>query len=81
MTTAERLRPAGNALPLALTMGDPAGIGGEISLQAWRRRGEGVPPFVVLDDPERLARLAAMTTGNIEKVKCRRCGVIITRQA
>ncbi len=58
MTTAAA---AGNALPIALTMGDPAGIGGEISLQAWRRRGEGVPPFVVLDDPERLARLAAMT--------------------
>ena len=58
MTTAAA---AGNALPLALTMGDPAGIGGEITLQSWRRRGEGVPPFVVLDDPERLARLAAMT--------------------
>ena len=57
MTTAA----AGNALPLALTMGEPAGIGGEISIQAWRRRGEGVAPFVVLDDPERLARLAAAT--------------------
>ena len=33
------------ALPLALTMGEPAGIGGEIALQAWLRRGAGVPPF------------------------------------
>jgi 4-hydroxythreonine-4-phosphate dehydrogenase len=47
------------ALPLALTMGEPAGIGGEIALQAWLRRGEGVPAFYVIDDPDRLAELAA----------------------
>ncbi len=46
-------------LPLALTMGEPAGIGGEIALKAWLRRGEGVPPFYVIDDPARLAALAA----------------------
>src|SRR3984885_1458880 len=46
------------ALPLALTMGEPAGIGGEIALKAWLRRGEGVPPFYLIDDPDRLARLA-----------------------
>ena len=46
-------------LPLALTMGEPAGIGGEIALQAWRRRGEGVPGFYLIDDPDRLAGLAA----------------------
>jgi 4-hydroxythreonine-4-phosphate dehydrogenase len=45
-------------LPLALTMGEPAGIGGEIALKAWLRRGEGVPPFYVIDDPGRLAALA-----------------------
>jgi 4-hydroxythreonine-4-phosphate dehydrogenase len=45
-------------LPLALTMGEPAGIGGEIALQAWLRRSEGVPPFYLIDDPERLDRLA-----------------------
>jgi 4-hydroxythreonine-4-phosphate dehydrogenase len=45
-------------IPLALTMGEPAGIGGEIALAAWRRRAEGVPPFFLLDDPERLAALA-----------------------
>jgi 4-hydroxythreonine-4-phosphate dehydrogenase len=45
-------------LPLALTMGAPAGIGGEIALKAWLRRGEGVPPFYVIDDPSRLAALA-----------------------
>ena len=46
------------ALPLALTMGEPAGIGGEIALRAWLRRGEGVPAFYVIDDPARLAALA-----------------------
>ncbi len=39
--------------PLALTMGDPAGIGGELSLRAWLARGDG-PCFFVLDDPDRL---------------------------
>ena len=45
-------------LPLALTMGEPAGIGGEIALKAWLRRDEGVPPFFLIDDPGRLAALA-----------------------
>ncbi len=44
---------------LALTMGEPAGIGGEISLMSWSKRADGVPPFFVLDDPERLKALAA----------------------
>ncbi|UKJ75314.1 4-hydroxythreonine-4-phosphate dehydrogenase PdxA [Azospirillum brasilense] len=46
--------------PLALTMGEPAGIGGEIALKAWAARADGaVPPFVLLDDPARLEALAA----------------------
>src|SRR5581483_3714101 len=45
-------------LPLAVTMGEPAGLGGEIAVQAWLRRSEGVPPFYLIDDPERLSRLA-----------------------
>ena len=40
-------------------MGEPAGIGGEIALSAWRRRGDGVPAFYVIDDPDRLVALAA----------------------
>ena len=46
------------SLPLALTMGEPAGIGGEIALQAWLRRCEGVPPFYVIADPDRLGALS-----------------------
>jgi 4-hydroxythreonine-4-phosphate dehydrogenase len=51
--------------PLALTMGEPAGIGGEIALKAWLRRGEGVPPFYLIDDPDRLARLARLLGWNV----------------
>jgi 4-hydroxythreonine-4-phosphate dehydrogenase len=46
--------------PLAVTMGEPAGIGGEIALKAWLGRGGGLPPFYLIDDPERLVRLAAL---------------------
>jgi 4-hydroxythreonine-4-phosphate dehydrogenase len=44
--------------PLVVTMGEPAGIGGEITLKAWLRRGEGVPLFCVIDDADRLAELS-----------------------
>lgn len=44
--------------PLAVTMGEPAGIGGEITLAAWRAlRTEG-PAFFVLDDPARLLAIS-----------------------
>ncbi len=49
------------APPLALTMGEPAGIGGEIALKAWAaRHSAGVPPFLLIDDPARLAALAEL---------------------
>ncbi len=47
-------------MTLVLTMGEPAGVGGDLALMAWaRRREQGVPPFVLLDDPARLTALAA----------------------
>jgi 4-hydroxythreonine-4-phosphate dehydrogenase len=49
----------GTALPpLAVTMGEPAGIGGEILLAAWRQLAATGPAFVALDDPDRLTALA-----------------------
>jgi 4-hydroxythreonine-4-phosphate dehydrogenase len=40
------------ALPLALTLGEPAGIGPDITFAAWRRRSElGLAPFYILADP------------------------------
>jgi 4-hydroxythreonine-4-phosphate dehydrogenase len=42
---------------LALTLGEPAGIGPDITLKVWLRREElAIPPFYVLADPEFLAR-------------------------
>lgn len=39
---------ASNALPLALTMGDPAGIGLDIAASLWaERQSNGCPPFVL----------------------------------
>jgi 4-hydroxythreonine-4-phosphate dehydrogenase len=47
------------ALPLALTLGEPAGIGPDIALITWRRRSElALPPFYLLGDPQFLARRA-----------------------
>ncbi|MDE2007242.1 MAG: 4-hydroxythreonine-4-phosphate dehydrogenase PdxA [Rhodospirillales bacterium] len=45
--------------PLALTMGDPAGIGGELTLRAWQALRASGPAFVALDDPDRLRILAS----------------------
>jgi 4-hydroxythreonine-4-phosphate dehydrogenase len=45
--------------PLALTLGEPAGIGPDITLAAWRRRAElSLPPFYLLADPQHLAHRA-----------------------
>ena len=46
---------------LAVTMGEPAGIGGEITLAAWKRLAGRGPAFLAIDDPERLRRLAGAT--------------------
>ena len=47
-------------LPLALTMGEPAGIGPDVTLAAWmRRRIEALPPFHVIGDPALFRRRAA----------------------
>ena len=61
--------------PLALTMGEPAGIGGEIALRAWQRRAEdGLTPFVLLDDPDRLRTLAARLGWSVPVVEVTRSG-------
>lgn len=47
-------------LPLALTCGDPAGIGPDITLAAWiTRSATGVAPFYLIGDPAMLASRAA----------------------
>lgn len=45
--------------PIAVTMGEPAGIGGEITIKAWSIRDQkSIPPFFLIDDPERIQALA-----------------------
>ena len=51
---------ADDPLPLALTMGEPAGIGGEIALAAWRRLSHDGPAFYLIDDPVRIRHLVTM---------------------
>src|SRR5690349_7816234 len=47
--------------PLALTLGEPAGIGPDITLQAWQRReASAVPAFYLLGDPDLLAQRATL---------------------
>ncbi|KQR73330.1 4-hydroxythreonine-4-phosphate dehydrogenase PdxA [Rhizobium sp. Leaf341] len=47
--------------PLALTMGDPAGIGLDVTLEAWTRRESlGLAPFLFIGDPEALAARARL---------------------
>jgi 4-hydroxythreonine-4-phosphate dehydrogenase len=41
-------------------MGEPAGIGGEIALAAWRALKAAGPVFFAIDDPARLTTLAAI---------------------
>jgi 4-hydroxythreonine-4-phosphate dehydrogenase len=46
--------------PLALTLGEPAGIGPDLALAIWRRRAElDIPAFYIVGDPVFLGRRAA----------------------
>ena len=46
-------------MPIAVSMGDPAGIGPDITLMSWReRQRHGLPPFVLYGDPDVLAQRA-----------------------
>ena len=43
---------------LALTMGEPAGIGPELTLKIWQRHRSDLPPFFVIADPRHFTALA-----------------------
>ncbi len=60
MTTTSHTTRSGAAPPLAVTMGDPAGIGVELTVQAWHlRHSEDLPTFVVYGSAQVLAARAA----------------------
>jgi 4-hydroxythreonine-4-phosphate dehydrogenase len=52
--------PPANILPLALTQGDPSGIGPELTLKAWLKTHDkpDAPPFLAVANPDRLAAIA-----------------------
>jgi 4-hydroxythreonine-4-phosphate dehydrogenase len=53
--------------PLATTVGEPAGIGVDITIAAWRRRFElGLPPFYLLAEPSFVARRVAMLAAELK---------------
>jgi 4-hydroxythreonine-4-phosphate dehydrogenase len=47
-------------LPLAVTMGEPAGIGGELTLKAWLAKRNGARPFLAVADADHLGTLARL---------------------
>jgi len=52
--------------PIAVTMGDPAGVGPEVAARAWAaRREHGLPPFVAIGD---IAAIEAVWDGPIARV-------------
>ncbi len=54
---AKRIPPL--APPLAMSIGDPSGIGPDVALAAWLRRDElSLPPFVLIADPSQLEKRA-----------------------
>lgn len=58
MTSGGRRRPRSGGGPIAVTMGEPAGIGGELTLKCWlRRESDGLGPFFAIDSPSRLESL------------------------
>lgn len=45
--------------PLAVSIGDPSGVGADVALSAWLRRTElSLPPFMLIADPKQLAARA-----------------------
>ncbi len=55
-------------------MGEPAGIGGELTLKAWlSRQSLGLPTFFTLDDPNRLAELAYSLGWTVPLVEISEC--------
>jgi 4-hydroxythreonine-4-phosphate dehydrogenase len=54
------------ALPLALTLGEPAGIGPDLTIQLWRRRAElRLPPFYLIGQPDFIKRRAQLLGSDI----------------
>jgi 4-hydroxythreonine-4-phosphate dehydrogenase len=60
--------PAVASAPLALTLGDPAGIGPEIIVKAWQALRREGPAFLVIGDHEMLAAASARGSAILARV-------------
>ncbi|MEQ1756109.1 MAG: 4-hydroxythreonine-4-phosphate dehydrogenase PdxA [Micropepsaceae bacterium] len=67
--------------PLALTMGEPSGIAGEIVVKAWAGDGKPVPPFVYLGDPAWLRAEAHRIRSHYHVVEVSSCDEAVVRFA
>jgi 4-hydroxythreonine-4-phosphate dehydrogenase len=57
--------------PLALTLGEPAGIGPDITLALWaRRKALGVPAFIAIGDPALLVSRARLLKLDVPLAEC-----------
>lgn len=54
--------------PLAVSMGDPAGIGLELAARVWAER-RGAPPFVFVGDPDALERASRRIGASAPKLR------------
>jgi 4-hydroxythreonine-4-phosphate dehydrogenase len=58
-------------LPLALTLGEPAGIGPDLTLKLWAERGaRNLPPFFLVADPAFVAGRAKLLSLDIPVAEC-----------
>lgn len=67
--------------PLALTMGEPSGIAGEIVVKAWAGDGKPVPPFVYLGDAAWLRAEAHRIRSHYHVVEVSTCEEAVARFA
>lgn len=52
--------------PLAISIGDPSGVGADVALNAWLKRAElALPPFLLIADPEQLSARAKHLNLNV----------------
>jgi 4-hydroxythreonine-4-phosphate dehydrogenase len=65
--------------PLALTMGEPAGISGELVLKAWAGDGKPVPPFVCIADPSWLRAEAHHLRTHTHIIEVQSCSEALAR--
>lgn len=73
--TREAARPV---RPLAVTIGEPAGIGAEIALMTWQqRRRHDLPPFYLIGDAGHLAKRAKLL-GDIQITETDPAGTVAT---